>query len=38
MHARFWSGNRKSWNHSEDVGIGGNIILEWILGEWAGNV
>jgi hypothetical protein len=23
-------------NHSEDLGVDGKIILEWILGNWVG--
>jgi hypothetical protein len=33
MHAIFWFGNLKGKNHSEDLGIDGRIVLEWILGE-----
>jgi hypothetical protein len=30
---------RKTWrDHSEDVGVGERIILEWILGKWHGKV
>jgi hypothetical protein len=28
---KFWSENRKDWDYSEDLGIDGRIILEWIL-------
>jgi len=28
MHTKFWSGNRKGRNHSEDQGIDLNTILE----------
>jgi hypothetical protein len=27
----FWSENLKGRDHSEDLGVGGKIILEWIL-------
>jgi len=32
------SENLKEKEHSEDVGIDGKIILEWILGKWSGEV
>jgi hypothetical protein len=32
------SENLKTRDHSEDVGVDGKIILEWILGKWVGNV
>jgi hypothetical protein len=28
----------KGRDNSEDVGVDGIIILDWILGKWAGNV
>jgi len=31
MHTLFWSGNLKGRDHSEDLGIDGKIMLEWIL-------
>jgi hypothetical protein len=34
MNTKFWSGNLKERDHSEDLGIDGKIILEWILGKW----
>jgi len=33
MHAKFWSKNLKARVHSEDLGVDGGIILEWILGK-----
>jgi hypothetical protein len=38
VHAQFWSQNLKGGDHSEDMGIGGKIILEWILGKLGGKV
>jgi hypothetical protein len=32
MYTKFWSENLKGRNHSEDPGVDGEIILEWILG------
>jgi len=34
MHAEFWSENLKGRDHAEDAGVGGSIILEWMLGKW----
>jgi hypothetical protein len=31
MHTKFWSENKKGRDHSEDLGVDGKIILEWIL-------
>jgi len=33
MHSDAWSENLKGSCHSEDLGIDGSIILEWILGK-----
>jgi hypothetical protein len=38
MHTRFWLENLKGRDHSEDLGIDGKIILEWILGKWGEGV
>jgi len=38
MHTILWLENRKGKAHSEDFGVGGNIILEWILGKYFGKV
>jgi hypothetical protein len=32
MYAKFWSKNLRE-EHSEDLGIDGRIILQWILGK-----
>jgi len=32
MRTRFWSENLKARDHSEDLGVGGRVILDWILG------
>jgi hypothetical protein len=31
MHTEFWLENPKRRGHSEDLGVDGRIILEWIL-------
>jgi hypothetical protein len=31
MHRNFWSENLKGKDQFEDLGLGGRIILEWIL-------
>jgi hypothetical protein len=38
MHTKFWLENLEVRDHSEDLGIGEKIILEWILGKqvWTG--
>jgi hypothetical protein len=33
MYIMFWFENLKGRDHSEDRGVDGNIISEWILGE-----
>jgi hypothetical protein len=38
MHTKFWLENLKGKDHSEDLGIEGKIILEWILGKLGGKV
>jgi len=35
---KFWSENLKRTDHSEDLGIDGKIISEWILGKLGGKV
>jgi hypothetical protein len=36
MHKKFWSENLKGRDHSEDLGVDGNIVLELILEKWGG--
>jgi len=31
MHTKFWSENLNARTHSKAKGVGGKIILEWIL-------
>jgi hypothetical protein len=31
-------GNLMGRDHLEDLGVDGNIILQWILGKWCGRV
>jgi len=31
MHTKFWSENLEGRVHLEDLGIGGKVVLEWIL-------
>jgi hypothetical protein len=33
MHTKFWSGNLKGKDLSEDLGVKGRIILAWMLGK-----
>jgi hypothetical protein len=33
MYTKFWPGNLNGKYHSEKLGVGGKIILEWILEE-----
>jgi hypothetical protein len=37
MHAKFWSENLNGKDHSEDLGVDGNI-LKWILGRQGGKI
>jgi hypothetical protein len=34
IHTQFWSGNLKGRDHTEDLGVEGKIILQWIFVEW----
>jgi hypothetical protein len=36
MLTRFWWGNLRDTKHLEDPGVGGRIILKWILTKWGG--
>jgi hypothetical protein len=38
MHTKLRSGKLKGRDHSEDLGVDGRIISEWLLGKWSGNV
>jgi hypothetical protein len=31
MHVEFWCESRKERAHYDDIGIGGRIMLKWIL-------
>jgi len=33
MHTKFWAGNLKGRDHTDDLVIHGNIVSEWILGK-----
>jgi hypothetical protein len=34
MERKFWSENLKGRDYLEDLGVGGRIILEHMLGKW----
>jgi hypothetical protein len=38
MYTIFLLENLQGGDHLEDIGVGGKIILEWILGKQCGNV
>jgi len=38
MHTIFWLENLKGRDHLKDIVAEGQIILEWILGKYGGNV
>ena len=38
VHTGFWWGNLGEWDHLEDRGVDGRIILKWILEKWDGAV
>jgi hypothetical protein len=38
MHTKFWSENLNKRYYLEDLGAGGKIVLEWILGKWGRKV
>jgi hypothetical protein len=33
MRTKFWSKNLKGKDHVDDLGLGANIMLEWIFGK-----
>jgi len=37
-YTKFWSGNLKGRDHLEGLGVGGRIILYWILGKYGGKI
>jgi hypothetical protein len=38
IHTKFWLENLKGRDHSEDPGIDGRIISEWLLGKQVGKM
>ena len=34
MYTEFWWGNLRERDHLEDSGVGGRLILRWILRQW----
>jgi hypothetical protein len=34
MQTLLWLKNLKGRDHSEELGVDGRIILEWLLGKW----
>jgi hypothetical protein len=38
VHIVFWLENLKERDHSDELGIDGRIILEWILGKYGGEL
>jgi hypothetical protein len=38
MHTKFSSKNLREREHSEDLGVDGRIILEWILRKYGGKL
>jgi hypothetical protein len=38
MHTKFGGGDLQGRDHSEELGVDGRIILEWILGKYCGKL
>jgi hypothetical protein len=38
VYTWFWWGNLRAKDHLEDSGVGGRIILRWIMREWDGSL
>jgi hypothetical protein len=38
MHKMFWVGNLKGRDHSQDLGVDGRIICEWVSGKQSGKL
>jgi hypothetical protein len=38
MRTKFWSGSLKGIHHSEDLGVDGRVISEWILEKYGEKV
>jgi len=38
MHRKFWLGNLKGRDHSEELGVDERILLEWIIGKYGGRM
>jgi hypothetical protein len=38
MPTKFWSENLKGRNYAEDLGIGGRVLVDCVLGKYCGKV